>query len=98
MVVILSVLLTGRALLPRNIFCFWYSFLLEAEQIPGPSAAGRIRQIKKIHYLYLIVMLGSLEHAVAQLLEALGCKPEGCRPVLQWVYFDFLIYLILPAS
>jgi hypothetical protein len=29
---------TGRALLPRNI-----SFLLEAEQTPGPSAAGRIR-------------------------------------------------------
>jgi hypothetical protein len=24
-------------------FCFWYSFLLEAEQALGPSAAGRIR-------------------------------------------------------
>jgi hypothetical protein len=24
-------------------FCFWYSFLLEAEWTPGPNAAGRIR-------------------------------------------------------
>jgi hypothetical protein len=40
----LSAISTGRALLPRNIvFCFWYSFLLEAEQPPGPSAAGSIR-------------------------------------------------------
>jgi hypothetical protein len=40
-----------RALLHRNIIlCFWYSFLLEAEWIPGPSAAGRIRSIEKIHY------------------------------------------------
>jgi hypothetical protein len=23
--------------------CFWYSFLLEVDQTPGPSAAGRIR-------------------------------------------------------
>jgi hypothetical protein len=30
-------------------FCFWYSFLLEAEWTPGPSAAGSIRSIKKIH-------------------------------------------------
>jgi hypothetical protein len=28
-------------------FCFWYSFLLQAEYIPGPSAVGRIMQIKK---------------------------------------------------
>jgi hypothetical protein len=35
----------GRAQLPRNIvyFWFWYSFLLEAEYTPRPSAAGRIR-------------------------------------------------------
>jgi hypothetical protein len=30
---------------PINIF--WYSFLLEAEQTPGPSAAGKIRKIEK---------------------------------------------------
>jgi hypothetical protein len=28
-------------LTPKKIF--WYSFLLEAESTPGPSAAGRIR-------------------------------------------------------
>jgi hypothetical protein len=33
--------------------CFRYSFLLEAEQTPGPSAAGRIREISK-YYLMLI--------------------------------------------
>jgi hypothetical protein len=35
----------GRALHPRNIFffCFWYSFMLQAEQTLGPSAAGRDR-------------------------------------------------------
>jgi hypothetical protein len=27
-------------------FCFWYSFLLEAEWTPGPRAAGRIRYIE----------------------------------------------------
>jgi hypothetical protein len=26
---------------------FWYSFLLEAEHTPGPSAVGRIRSIEK---------------------------------------------------
>jgi hypothetical protein len=30
-------------------FCSWYSFLLEAERTPGPSAAWRIRYIEKIH-------------------------------------------------
>jgi hypothetical protein len=30
---------------------FWYSFLLEAEWTPGPSAAGRIRYIEKIHLI-----------------------------------------------
>jgi hypothetical protein len=28
-------------------FCFWYSFLLEAEQTPRLSLAGRIKQIEK---------------------------------------------------
>jgi hypothetical protein len=32
-------------------FCFWYSFLLEAEQTPGPIAAGRNRYIDKIIHL-----------------------------------------------
>jgi hypothetical protein len=27
---------------PKTLFvCFWYSFLLEAEYTPGPSAAGK---------------------------------------------------------
>jgi hypothetical protein len=40
MVVRLSVLLSGRALLSRDIiFSFWNSFLLDAERNPGPSAA-----------------------------------------------------------
>jgi hypothetical protein len=29
--------------------CFWYSFLLEAEQIPGPSLAGKNREIERIY-------------------------------------------------
>jgi hypothetical protein len=33
-------------------FCFWYSFLLEAEYITRPSAAGRISQIERIHSPY----------------------------------------------
>jgi hypothetical protein len=43
-VVRLSALRTGRALLPRKkyLFVFWYSFLLKAEKTPGPSVAGRI--------------------------------------------------------
>jgi hypothetical protein len=44
--------LTRRPLLyyPETLLlCFWYSFLLEAEQTPGPSAVGRIRKIDKIH-------------------------------------------------
>jgi hypothetical protein len=47
MVVMLSALRTSYTLLPRNIiiFMFWYSFVLEAEWIPGPSAAGRIHDI-----------------------------------------------------
>jgi hypothetical protein len=32
-----------------SLLSFWYSFLLEAEWTPGPSAAGRIRQIEKNH-------------------------------------------------
>jgi hypothetical protein len=36
-------LTSGRALLPRNIFLLWYSFLIEVEQTTGASAAGRIR-------------------------------------------------------
>jgi hypothetical protein len=32
-------------------FRFWYSFLLEAERTPGPSAAGRIRKREKIHVI-----------------------------------------------
>jgi hypothetical protein len=52
MAVRLSALRTGRALFPETLFlCFWYSFLLEAEQTPGPCAAGRIRQIKKCIHL-----------------------------------------------
>jgi hypothetical protein len=27
---------------PETFFCFWYSFLLEAELTPGPSEAGSI--------------------------------------------------------
>jgi hypothetical protein len=29
---------------------FWYSFMLEAEWIPGPSVAGRIKLIEKLIY------------------------------------------------
>jgi hypothetical protein len=49
----LSTLRAGRALLSRNIFfCFWYSFLLEAELTPRQSASLRIRYIeKKLNYL-----------------------------------------------
>jgi hypothetical protein len=45
MAVRLSTLRTGRTLLPRNItfFCFWYSFMSEAEWTPGPSADVRKR-------------------------------------------------------
>jgi hypothetical protein len=33
---------------PETLFlCFLYSFLLEADKTPGPSAAGRILQIEK---------------------------------------------------
>jgi hypothetical protein len=42
----LSALRTVRTLLPRNIIiflCFWYLFLLEAEQTPEPNAARKIR-------------------------------------------------------
>jgi hypothetical protein len=35
----------GRTLPPRKIS--WYSFLLEAELIAGPSEVGRIRLIEK---------------------------------------------------
>jgi hypothetical protein len=44
MAVMLSALRTDRALFPRNIiFYFWYSFLLDAEYIPGSSEAEMIR-------------------------------------------------------
>jgi hypothetical protein len=43
MAVRLLTMRAGRALLPKNII--WYSFLLEAEWTPGPSAAERIRYI-----------------------------------------------------
>jgi hypothetical protein len=33
------------ALYPQEVS--WYSFLFEVESTPGPSAAGRIRSIKK---------------------------------------------------
>jgi hypothetical protein len=36
MVVSLSALRTGRIFSPEKLFlCFWYSFLLEADQTPG---------------------------------------------------------------
>jgi hypothetical protein len=46
MAVRLSALRTGCALFPRNIFCFWYSFLLEAEAEAqcGRKEEGRVVQ------------------------------------------------------
>jgi hypothetical protein len=38
------------ALYHKNVF--WYSFLLEAERTPGPSAAGKIREVEKISMLF----------------------------------------------
>jgi hypothetical protein len=49
MAVRLSASRAGRALLPRNIFS--YSFLSEAESIPGPSSAERIRKFEKFSNL-----------------------------------------------
>jgi hypothetical protein len=45
----LSALRAGYALLPRKkvFICSWYSFLLESEKTPGPSAAGRIMQFER---------------------------------------------------
>jgi hypothetical protein len=48
MAVRLSALRTGHTLLPRNIiFLLLVLVLLEAESTPGPSAAGRIKQIEE---------------------------------------------------
>jgi hypothetical protein len=42
---------TGHVPLHRNILiCIWHSFLLEAEQTPGPNAAGRITLIIQLPY------------------------------------------------
>jgi hypothetical protein len=42
----LSVLSTGRALLLRKYFLyFWYSFLLVAEKPPEPIVAGRTAKV-----------------------------------------------------
>ena len=37
-------------------------------------------------------------HAVAQLVEALRCKPEGRGFDSQWCHWNFFIDIILPAA
>jgi hypothetical protein len=58
----------------------------------------RKKILTKISKITLVTITEILGHAVAQLVKALSCKPEGRGFDFRWCHWDFFIDLILPAA
>jgi hypothetical protein len=102
MAVRLSALRTGHALSPETLFfCFWYSFPLEAQWIPWPNTAGRIKSIEKNpftssgleHVTFRLVTLSLNNHAITSRYQ------PGLVIIvtlfLFYFYFILLLYLFI---